>query len=201
LQNERNPSDLSNIGNEILQGVNNTNNPDIYNLGRTIYNTISKPSSPQIVPAHNGMDNFSGRTITITPQQMKSYKIYLSCLLLLLSSCTTNRKKIIGFWAIDDILFKGLQVKNLLSFNTITFHEDGKIDLPQLNWDGVTEGQWKFVKAEGNTFLIIQSPHSIFNGKYYYTFYNDPVQRIFKVRLVSDSVDVICSNFFHSYDD
>jgi hypothetical protein len=86
---------------------------------------------------------------------MKFYKIYLSCLLLLISSCTTNKGKIIGFWAIYGILFKGLQVKNLLSFNTITFHENGKIDLPQLNWHGVREGQWKFVKVEGNTFLII----------------------------------------------
>jgi RHS repeat-associated protein len=60
----QNATDMGNIMNVVLQGVNNTDNKDIYNIGMKIYNTISNPPMKTItVPS--GLDNYPSRTIVV----------------------------------------------------------------------------------------------------------------------------------------
>ena len=42
---------------------------------------------------------------------------------------------------------------------------------------------------------------NIFNGNYVYTFYNDRIQHEYKMRLTSDSVDMVCSKFLTPYNE
>jgi RHS repeat-associated protein len=64
-----NSTDLSNIGNVILQGVNNTDNADIYNIGMDIYNNISKDNEIKIEYRESGLDNFPSQPIIVQPLQ------------------------------------------------------------------------------------------------------------------------------------
>lgn len=122
-------------------------------------------------------------------------------LLSFLCACNSDVYQLHGFWAIDDIKYKGVDVKTNLSFNTIDFDENGTCDLPQVNWQGAMKGKWEIQKHSNSSYVVIESTRSIFNGKYSFYFYKDSLSKLFTVHLTSDSVDMICTKFFQNFEE
>ena len=61
----QNQQSLIDIGNVILQGVNNTNDKEIYNIGMKIFNEISSRNFPQTGTIKSTLDNIPSRQIEI----------------------------------------------------------------------------------------------------------------------------------------
>lgn len=117
----------------------------------------------------------------------------------LLFSCNKEKGKLVGWWAIDDIAIEGQNRKIDLSFNTITFENDGTCKLPLLSWEGQQEGRWRIEKDEDDRYLIIESKNNPLVGRYRLIYFKDPKKKLYRMSLQSDSIEMVCSKAFQNY--
>ena len=115
-------------------------------------------------------------------------------------SCNGDKKKLVDDWVVEELKIKHSTRSIKMAYNLLSFAENGVCQLPQINWYDNRNGTWEFIKRGKSSFLMIKS-QNIFNGNYVYTFYNDRIQHEYKMRLTSDSVDMVCSKFLTPYNE
>lgn len=119
--------------------------------------------------------------------------------LILFSSCNTEKKKLVGWWAIDSITIKGENRKIDLSVNSFTFEDNGDCRLPMLEFKGIESGQWRIEKDEDDRYLIIESKNNPLVGRYRLIYFKDPKKKLYRMSLQSDSIEMVCSKAFQNY--
>ncbi|MGN6178117.1 MAG: hypothetical protein ACTHNW_02995 [Mucilaginibacter sp.] len=100
---------------------------------------------------------------------MKKYFI-ISFILLFITSCNSDKNKVLGDWYISNILNNGKSVNlNLLMYN-ISFRKDNTCFLPSAKnaTDPVSEskGTWEIVSENGDEYIRIHSSNHIFDKKF-----------------------------------
>ena len=123
-------------------------------------------------------------------------KYYLKWLLLFLSitilSCDGFKSRLTEiWWVVTKIKIVKSEKTPKLNWNGITFYENGTCQLPKIKWTDDMNATWEYIKERENRFVIIKS-NNIFNGKYIYYLNNDPVT-VFKMVLISDSLEITCA--------
>lgn len=120
-------------------------------------------------------------------------------LLILLGSCNTEKRKLVGWWAIDSITINGENRKIDLSVNAFTFENNGDCRLPMLEFNGIKSGRWRIEKDEDDRYLIIESSDNPLVGRYRMTYFKDPKKKLYRMSLQSDSIEMVCSKAFQRY--
>ena len=94
-------------------------------------------------------------------------------------------------WVVVELkIIKSEKIPNL-NWNVIMFYKNGTCQLPRIKWNDDMNATWEYIKEWGNRFVVIKS-NNIFNGKYVYYLNNDPIT-IFKMTLISDSLEITCA--------
>src|SRR5690606_15692874 len=130
--------------------------------------------------------------------------LVLSCFLI--QSCkNVYEKTISGWWSIDCIYYKKVDFRLCLSLNLIRFEKNNKISLPIIEckeFKGGRDkvGDWKLINDSTSTFIIVESENDAFNGKYEITFFKDDDEKLLKMRLKSNQMDIWLSKGMFNFD-
>ncbi len=128
-------------------------------------------------------------------------KTLLILITLLLNSCSIHRdlkiieSGLIGNWTIDSLYVKDHQSMTVKS-NIITFQKNGEFIFPDSN-----EITWKLSKDSDQKIwikFISNSPQ--FNNNFNLYFKKDSINKLLKLYLVSESIDLDCSKMLFNYD-
>lgn len=112
-----------------------------------------------------------------------SFGLLLSTFLIL-SSCNTMEKKIVGFYTIDEFYFKNETLMYAMGANIIGFAKTGECNLPIIIEDGelytkVDRGEWTLNSVD--TTITIISKHTVINGTYKVSFEKDYQEKLLKL--------------------
>jgi len=131
---------------------------------------------------------------------MKLYRYILSFVVILfcLSCGNKNRQKMLGEWAVEQLLVEDKNMTSTMNFNMLSFKKDGSCDLPMVNLHGSEKGEWLIESGDSDVFLIIKAKNSLFARKYKLHFYGDTKRQVNCVELKSDIIKMNCSQFLGS---
>ena len=121
-------------------------------------------------------------------------KTFLIVFILSLISCQDfTRKKIVGYWVVDDILIK--KSKFAIMLNTMTFKKDESCILPQpvhgYRFKSQVFGKWYLFRQNGEQLLEIDTDFIPYNGVYKIRLYDS--LSISRMTLINDSNLFQCS--------
>jgi hypothetical protein len=122
-------------------------------------------------------------------------KIISFCILvLILTSCLRKDKKVdiesilLGSWTIENLNFKKEQKIRPILVNIINFHKNSELDFPEAKtiiWS-IEEN------PKNNYLLVLNSIESEYNNIYRISFEKDSENKLLKLHLNSESIDMIC---------
>lgn len=130
--------------------------------------------------------------------------LYLILLMVLFFGCKpTLKQKVIGFYSIDEIIYKQQNIKNDLGVNTISFDEDGMCSLPSMRIvspikSEKEKAEWVVNKID--TTLRITANHVVFNGTYNLRFEKDYETKLLKLILENENVYLKASKGLKDFD-
>lgn len=126
--------------------------------------------------------------------------------LTILSSCQNVTKLTKGVYTIDEISFQGRDIKQEVYVNMIFLKRNNKCRLPTTRDFSdlkVTEdtGEWKITKNSLGTFqLTIESGNKIFSGMHDVCFFKDFENKLVKLRIHSNNLEMVCSKTLVNFD-
>ncbi|NMM50819.1 hypothetical protein [Marinigracilibium pacificum] len=106
-------------------------------------------------------------------------------------SCSSNLDKgIIGWWTIDEIYHKDINIFSNILSNSIYFYSNGTCDLPvTLENKSQNKGEWQIFENNPSNYSIhIMTENKIFKGDYHMQFHNNKKDRMLMLTLESDSL-------------
>lgn len=106
---------------------------------------------------------------------------------------------LVGFWAIDVITIDGEDRKIDLSVNVISFDNSGYCRLPTLEFIGSNDGKWQMEKKGDDLYLVITLTNNALVGRYRLVYYKDHKEKLYRMSLKSDHIEMICSKGFQSF--
>jgi hypothetical protein len=132
-------------------------------------------------------------------------KILLTFILgYLIVGCKPNfEKKIIGVYSIDEIYYNGQDLTNDLGVNVIDFDKNGFCSLPPMRIFSPIKssreiGVWKTNSLD--TTLSITAKHIVFNGIYKVSFKKDYDEKLLKIVLESEGIQIIATKGLQDFD-
>jgi hypothetical protein len=130
----------------------------------------------------------------------KSIALLIVVFTISLFSCKTKfEKKIIGTWAIDNVINKAENNDVYLKSNMITFNEKNICFLPVFEKNQDKKGSWKIDYKE-DTVLIINANNNPLNGSYHIKFKRDSENKLLRLFINSETYELECSKLLHNYD-
>lgn len=120
-------------------------------------------------------------------------RIFICLFMVFVCGCSKDKKKLVGWWGIDDIMVNHENALTSLDANTLTFTDDGNCSLPLFNFKGTEKGKWHIEEDEDDRYLIIESKNNFMVGRYRLFFFKDPKNKLYKMSLASDSIRMLCS--------
>ncbi|CAN5315922.1 hypothetical protein BH09BAC5_BH09BAC5_07710 [soil metagenome] len=128
-------------------------------------------------------------------------------------SCDNKSKiedTIQGWWTIDTLVYKGVELRYNLDLNTISFTEQGDCELPLVRNGECTyvrltsekEGFWEINESDSVPIkLTFDTKNSMFDGSYRLIFKKDPINKLLKMEIYSKGMNLICRKGLFSYDE
>lgn len=128
-------------------------------------------------------------------------------LFILLTSCASVDDGIEGVWSIDKCLINNREYSfagNLMRF------KNGKCNLPLVYKDDTTlygksslidTGNWKIIKEPRKYVLEIITNNQLFAGKYEISFSKDEENRLLRINLKNDKINLQGAKFLVNYDE
>jgi hypothetical protein len=143
-------------------------------------------------------------------RKVKFILFSIAGIIALFSSCSKTREiktTIQGLWTIDTIYYKGVDMQYCLqSDNMFKFDGSGECILPitENNCAGfstfVKTGNWDIVRTDSiHIILNIQTPNSMFSGKFKIVFKKDDNERLLKMEIKSSNLYLVCRKGLYSY--
>ena len=130
-------------------------------------------------------------------------KIISFCILvLILSSCSRKDSKteiesaLLGMWTIETLDFTRPQTIRPLTSNILNFNKDSELKFPEakrVNWF-IQKNQDK------NYSLILKSEEPEYNNSYKITFVKDSQNKLLKLHLISESIEMVCVKGLYNFD-
>jgi hypothetical protein len=125
---------------------------------------------------------------------------------LIFQSCKDKQEKIIqGLWSIDCIHYQDDDFRYCLYLNLVKFEKNGECNLPSVRCiefrNGRNEfGNWELIKNDKTISLVIKSNNEIFNNNYEISFYKDEVNKLLKMNLISEDLNIWMSKGLFDFD-
>ncbi len=137
-------------------------------------------------------------------------KILVSILITVTScSCVQKNqveKKLIGIWSVDiDSCLVADGFWYNIGHNGLSIRSNYTCELPAFIGECLevsdvienSEGQWSII---GGDTIFFDVPKNPLHGKYKIYFYREPKDRLFKIRLVNDSITIVCRKGLQNFD-
>ena len=125
------------------------------------------------------------------------------CIIITLTIISCNgseEKKINGNWTIELIEKNGQDLMFQYTSNLISFKKGRTCTLPQTRENGNNVGTWALYKAGGIYYIKIEAGNNNLTGSYKIDFENDNENKLLKVHLSTDSINIICSKLLNKFE-
>ncbi|RFS18702.1 hypothetical protein DVR12_27030 [Chitinophaga silvatica] len=117
----------------------------------------------------------------------------------LISACSKDKRKLVGWWAIDVIRIGDANRLVYLSVNSMVFDNNGEVSLPRYDFKGSENGTWEIEKDEDDRYLVIKSSNNILARRYRLFYFKDPKNKVYRMSLQSDSIVMVCTKGLQVY--
>ena len=133
-------------------------------------------------------------------------KYFFLVLVLAFSSCQSVLNKTLdGTWSIDEIKFKGNNIKPCMDSKAIHFNtEDNSCSIPAHR--GICENipityvsNGKFILSQRNRSMKIVTKNIVFDGVYQINFIKNTDRHVLQLEFSNDSLYFICSKFLYNF--
>jgi hypothetical protein len=111
-----------------------------------------------------------------------------------------------GLWAIDTVLFIRQDVSSCMNMNVIYLGKDSNCDFSSIDKSCTAlyssedvNGQWAMLEVDREPLKLRIKSSNFFNGTHKVVFFKDETNRIFKMRIESDSLIVVCKKGLLDY--
>ncbi len=129
-------------------------------------------------------------------------KISFCIIVLILTSCLRKDKKVdiesilLGSWTIENLDFKTEQKIRPILVNLVNFMKNSELDFPEAK-----KIIWTVVENPKNNYLLVlNSVESEYNNTYRITFEKDITNKLLKLHLDSESIEMVCVKFMFNFD-
>ena len=129
-------------------------------------------------------------------------KISFCIIVLILTSCLRKDKKVdiesilLGSWTIENLNFKTEQKIRPILVNLVNFKKNSELDFPEAK-----KIIWTVVEnPQNNYLLVLNSVESEYNNTYRITFEKDITNKLLKLHLDSESIEMVCVKLMFNFD-
>ena len=119
-----------------------------------------------------------------------------------MTSCLRKDKKVdiesilLGSWTIENLNFKTEQKIRPILVNLVNFKKNSELDFPEAK-----KIIWTVVEnPQNNYLLVLNSVESEYNNTYRITFEKDITNKLLKLHLDSESIEMVCVKFMFNFD-
>lgn len=136
---------------------------------------------------------------------MKKNSFLIILILLFTFSCNNNsklEKKMIGVWTVD---LDSLQTRDnswyQITSNGFSIKEDHTGNLPSFFNLGNSENiKWEVTSNDSENTIRFYAPNHPMDGKFFISFYRDPKEKLFKMRLTNGYTTIVCRKGLQNFD-
>lgn len=136
---------------------------------------------------------------------MKKSNFSIILILLLTFSCNDNsklEKKLTGIWTVD---LDSLQTRDnrwfQITSNMFFINENYTSNLPSFfNQRNSENIKWETISNGSENTIRFYAPNHPMNGKFFISFYKDPKEKLFKMRLTNGYTSIICRKGMQNFD-
>ena len=127
--------------------------------------------------------------------------------LLLTFSCNNNsklEKKMIGIWTVD---LDSLQTRDnswyQITSNGFSIKEDHTSQLPfflNINSTNSENIKWEATSNDSENTIRFYAPNHPMDGKFFISFYRNPKEKLFKMKLTNGYTSIVCRKGLQNFD-
>lgn len=112
-----------------------------------------------------------------------------------------NEEKLMGQWAIYEMVYKGIDYKNDLIINYMTFEEDFSTHIPETtHFENNYDSTWSLTSWENEPKVQIKSNNPVFNGVYTVRYIKDKKEKLLGIELKSQNTYMKAFKLLQNFD-
>lgn len=127
------------------------------------------------------------------------YWIFMITVFLVTSCSSKLSKDMIGTWTIDSIKKNDNEIMFHYLSNVASFAKGGTCSIPITNKNNNRNGKWHIEENNSVIFLTIDIEENDLSGTYQVSFWRDYENKLFKVTLKSNELEITCSKLLHNF--